>query len=102
MHASSNSSQKHGKNASQIMRKGQKLQAAPSNACIKSCPPSFKKPSFYSFHAHMRKTNFPKNMASFWDQIPLQMAKISLKKHFLVIISGKIIKNTKTGLKTHF
>ena len=59
IHASSNSSQKHGKNASQNMRKGQKLQAAHSNPCIKSYPPSFKKPSFYSFHAHMRKPNFP-------------------------------------------
>jgi hypothetical protein len=49
MHASSNSSQKHGKNASQIMRKGQKLQAAPSNPYIKSCPTSFKKTGLYSF-----------------------------------------------------
>jgi hypothetical protein len=49
MHASSNSSQKQGKNASQIMRKGQKLEVAPSNPCIKSCPTSFKKPGLYSF-----------------------------------------------------
>jgi hypothetical protein len=34
-HASSNSSQQHEKNASQNMRKDQKLQAAPSIPCIK-------------------------------------------------------------------
>jgi hypothetical protein len=59
MHASSNSSQEHGKNASQNMRKGQNLQTAPSKPCIKKSPQGFKKPVFYSFHAQMRKLNFP-------------------------------------------
>jgi hypothetical protein len=46
-------------NASQIMRKCQKLQVAPSNPCIKKSPSSFKKLGFYSFQAQMRKPNFP-------------------------------------------
>jgi hypothetical protein len=90
MHASSNSSQKHGKNASQNMRKGQKLQAAPSNPCIKSCPPSFKKPGFYSFHAQMRKPNFPQESGLFLGSNPPPNGQDILKKPLL---SGKIIKN---------
>jgi hypothetical protein len=80
MHASSNSSQKHGKNASQIMRKGQKLQAAPSNPCIKSCPPSFKNPGFYSFHAHMRNPNFPQESGLFLGSNPPPNGQDILKK----------------------
>jgi hypothetical protein len=79
------------------MRKGQNLQTAPSKPCIKKSPTSFKKPGFYSFQAQMRNPNFPQDLASFWDQIPLQMASKSSKNHFLVIISVKnqfcIVKN---------
>jgi hypothetical protein len=49
MHAPSNSSQKHEKNASQNMRKGQNLQTAPSKHCIKKSPTSFKKHGLYRF-----------------------------------------------------
>jgi hypothetical protein len=82
MHAPSKSSQKHGKNASQNMRKGQNLQTAPSKPCIKKSPTSFKKPGFIVFKAQMRNPNFPQDLASFWDQIPLQMAKNPQKTIF--------------------
>jgi len=100
IHASSNSSQQHGKNASQILRKGQKLQAAHSNPCIKSYPPSFKKPSFYSFHAHMRKPNFPQEFGLFLGSNPPPNDQDILKKP----LSGpkNKQKNNSLKLKTHF
>jgi hypothetical protein len=85
--------EKHGKNAPQNMRKGQKLQAAPSNPWIKSFPQASKILVFIVFRLNKRSLTYPEDLSSFWDQIPLQMAKISSKNHFLVIISGKIIKN---------
>jgi hypothetical protein len=49
MHAPSNSSQKHGKIASQIMRKGKNLQTVPSKSCIKKSPQGFKNPGLYIY-----------------------------------------------------
>jgi hypothetical protein len=49
IHASSNSSQKHDKNFSQIMRNGQTTQASPQNPCIKKLPLKLKKSSLCSF-----------------------------------------------------
>jgi hypothetical protein len=38
---------------------------------------------YIDFEAQMRNPNFPQYMASFWDQIPLQMAQNPQKIHFL-------------------
>jgi hypothetical protein len=38
---------------------------------------------YIDFEAYMRNPNFPQDLASFWEQIPLQMASKSSKNHFL-------------------
>jgi hypothetical protein len=38
---------------------------------------------YIDFEAQMRNPNFPQYLASFWDQIPLQMAQNPQKLHFL-------------------
>jgi hypothetical protein len=50
----------------------------------------------------MRNPNFPQDLASFWDQIPLQMAKI-LKKPLSGHNIRQLIKKLHNRLKkTHF
>jgi hypothetical protein len=82
------------------MRKSQNLQTAPSNPCIKNSPISFKNPGLYIYiEAQMRNPNFPQDLASFWDQITLQMALKSSKNQFMGII---LVKNHFCIVKTHF
>jgi hypothetical protein len=59
----------------------------------KSYPQASKGLVYISFRLNKRILTSPEDLASLWDQILLQMAKISSKNHVLVIISGKIIKN---------
>jgi hypothetical protein len=61
---------KHGKIASQIMRKCQNLQTAPSKPCIKKSPTSFKKPGYYSFQGSDEESQIPSRSGLFLGSNP--------------------------------
>jgi hypothetical protein len=78
MYASSNPSHKHDKKASQNMRKKSKIHKLLLQfPASKSYPQAPKGPVYISFRINKRSLTSPEYLASFWDQIPLQMAKIS-------------------------
>jgi hypothetical protein len=93
-HAPSNSSQQHGKNASQNMRKGQNLQTAPSKPCIKKSPTSFKKPVSYSFQGSNEESQLPSRS---WPlsgiKSPFKWPKILKKSIFWAKYQSEIQKN---------
>jgi hypothetical protein len=68
---------KHDKNASQNMRNGQKHKLLLKIPASKSYPSSSKILVYIVFRLNKRSPTSPEDLASFWDQIPLQMAKKS-------------------------
>ena len=60
----------------------------------KSYPQASKIPLYTFFRLNKRIPTSPEDLASFWDQIPLQMAKISSKNQFWSKNQAKSIKNT--------
>jgi hypothetical protein len=80
MHAPSNSSKKHGKIASQIMRKCQNLQTAPSKPYIKKYPTSFKNPGLYRFQGSYEESQLPSRSSLFLGSNPPSNGLKILKK----------------------
>jgi hypothetical protein len=93
MHAPSNSSQKHGKIASQIMRKDQNLQTAPSKPDIKKSPTSFINPGSYSFQGSYEESQLPSRYDLFLGSNPPPNGQDMLKKTLFGHNIRQLIKN---------
>jgi hypothetical protein len=65
------------------MRNGQKYKLLLKIPTSKSYPQASKRLVYIVFRFNKRSKTSPEDLSFFWDQIPLQMAKISSKKPIL-------------------